>query len=421
MTHVPGGSMLEYDSLYMTPNQIADFSNGPVTIRFDVSTLQRSDRDWIDVWVQAWDTQEQRILDDDVPSALGNPRNAAHIEMGRGPNWGTEGQFHFESFDSNRSRVNSVPATGPSWNTVLTPSAQARSTVEIVLSRTHVKIWMPQHNLVWVDKDISPLNFTQGVVSYGHHVYGPEKGRDLSTGGQGQPNTWHWDNLSISPSIPFTIVKTDHRAASYQQSAAARTFTLAQPAPANSLVRFTAMGRSVKVSFDGGPAVATTRTGPNDASGGGSNSYIAQVPQGTTRMTFTIDPAFDSYGEVQNPTIFARTSGVPSPTPSPTPATATATASSTAAATSTPKVTATATPTAASTPKVTATATVVATATPSVPSPTPTVIVAPPPGGASGSVECQAQFRYREGGRGVYREVWRAVDCDSGQLLAPVR
>ncbi len=312
MTHLPAH---DYAVIYLTPDQLADLRNGPATIRFDVSTVSRSWRDWIDIWVQGWDTQEQRILDEAIPTSHGNPRHAVHIEMGDTADGFFEsatGTFHVEVFDGNRSKTYLEP-TGPGWSEVLKRSAMTRSTVEIVLSRTHIKVWMPQHNVVWVDQSIPALGFTEGVVSFGHHSYSASKGDDPLTGAAvGQANTWHWDNMSVSPSIPFTIVHSDHRAALWEDSAAARTFNFAMPAPPNSVLRFEAFGTAARVSFDGGPFVSAPRTGPYDSDKGfNPSSYLVPVPTGTTRATFEVTPAFGFVGQVSNPTIFGNR-GTPS-------------------------------------------------------------------------------------------------------------
>lgn len=40
-----------YGAVYLTPNHIVDFSNGEAVIRFDMSTLKTSTRDWISLWI----------------------------------------------------------------------------------------------------------------------------------------------------------------------------------------------------------------------------------------------------------------------------------------------------------------------------------------------------------------------------------
>ncbi len=405
MTHVPDDG---YQVIYLTPNQLADLSNGPATIRFDVSTLSRSARDWVGVWIQGWDTQEQRILEADIPTMQANPRNAVHVEMGASCcSMRSDGTYHVQVYDSNRQEVAGIAATGPSWTTKIVPSAQTRQTVEIVLSRTHIKVWAPTLGIVWVDQDIPALQFTQGVVSLGHHSYSAWKGEDMLTGaccGSGKPNTWHWDNVSISPSTPFSIVHSDKRAAMWNESVQARTFTFDAPAPANSYLRFSAFGESVRLAFDGGAMQPATRSGEHNFLEH-ATSYLMRVPQGATRVTFEMTPTWGLVGQVTNPTIFSRSGSAPTVS-----ATASPSSTATATATKTATATATATSTGSATATPTKTATPAASATPPAPAP------------SNSNAECQAQFRYRDkAGSGVFREVWRTVDCRTGAAIEVVR
>lgn len=335
MTHVPHPD--DYSLVYMTPDQLVDLS-GPAILRFDVSTLSRSDRDWIDIWVQAWDTQEQRILDTDIPTNNGNPRNALHIEQGGGCGGFTSlnGDFHVEVYNASRGKVACIPGNA-GWSSVLTPSAQIRSTVEIALTPGHVKVWMPALGHVLAEGDIPALGFTEGVVTFGHHSYSAQKGTDSLTGGTGTPNTWHWDNVTIDPAIPFTIRQPNHRAANWEDSAIGRTFSFA-PAPAGAVVRFEGWGQSFRISANGGSLLTATRTGgfsnPNTAS-----SYVVAVPEGTTSVLFEITPSSGFIGQVSNPHIFARGTATPTATPTPTvepPPTPTATPTPTVTPTPTP-------------------------------------------------------------------------------------
>lgn len=381
MTHVTAGAPHEYGAASMTPNQLIDFTDGPATLRFDVSTLSNGYRDWMDVWIQDWDVQEQRILDPNpefpIPTAQGNPRNAVHVEMGGASccspfvadaSSGGAGRMHVEVYNATRQRVHGFAPSGPSWTSVLTPSAQVRSTIEVVISRTHVKVWMPAYNLVWVDRAMSPLTWSKGVVSFGHHNYGSGKE------GQ-QENTWHWDEVSINPSVPFRMLHADRFAADYNASATGRTFTFSAPAPAGAMLRFNAVGGNVRVSFDGAPAVAAVASGlrTDDL---WPVSYWMPIPQGTTRATFSIgSPTFGNQGRVMGPIVFVLEGGAPSPTTSPSPGpSATSTPSPTPLPTASPSPTSTSTPTPtpSASPTPTASSTPSATSTPtSTPSPTP--------------------------------------------------
>jgi hypothetical protein len=133
--------------------------------------------------------------------------------------------------------------------------------------------------------------------------------------------------------VPFTLINTDHRSAFDESSLAQRTFVLDSPAPANALVRFSAVANSVGVAFNGGPVVQATRMSPAGQNSTGG-SFTAPVPAGMTSMVFTIQPS--AWGEVRNPTVFSMVGVAP---------TATATPTTTPTSTSTPTATATVTPT----------------------------------------------------------------------------
>lgn len=323
MTHIPGDGG-SYDVIYMTPDQMVDLS-GTATIRFDVSTLATSSRDWIDLWIQAWDTQEQKVLSaaSFTPTNQGNPRSALHVEMGGvcSSVGAGEGKFHIDVFDASRALATCIGASN-SWLSVLTPSAVTRSTVELVITPGHVKLWMPNNGgLVLSEGTIPALGFSQGVVSFGHHAYSPEKGANPSCVPtcNGIANTWHWDEISINPAVPFTIIGSDHRGAFYNESDAARTFIFGRPAPANSFLRFEGFGDQIKASYDGGAFNSVVRTGSFEHQEH-STSYFSPIPTGATRVTLRVDaPSYGSIGMVAEIHVFSKTVGGGTPTPTPTP------------------------------------------------------------------------------------------------------
>lgn len=411
MTHLAGDASLTY----LTPNQLLDLSGGTGTVKWDVSTTSLSTRDWIGVWIQNWDTQEQRILDTSIPAHQGNPRNAIQVEMGAiGPGFESgSGMWHIEVYDQNRN-LSALVNDGP-WGRkvfdVTKMSAQARTTFQVDITPGHIKLWLPAFNHVLAEGDIPALGWNKGVVTFGHFAYSADKGANPFTGaccevGQGEPNTWHWDNLSVSPSIPFTIVKPDHRS-----TRTGDVFQFSAPAPANAIMRFEAWSRNdgVRVSFDDGPLVKPTMTGLHTFQEQPVN-YIVQVPPGVTRARIVADGTGSCCAEANNPHIFALSAPLP-PTPSPT---ATSTAVPTATPTKTPTPAATGTPVGSVTPAPTGTV------PPTVlPTGTSTPVATPP---TTSATECQAQFRYRDTtGTGVFREVWRSVDCATGEPLEPIR
>lgn len=348
MTYVSG----EMVATYMTPNNLLDLSSGSGTVKWDVSTLSLSTRDWISVFIQGWDQQEQRILDNQIPGNQANPRNAMQIEQGGiGPAFESgSGMWHIEWYDANRELTALINdgCCGASVNKATPMSAVTRTTFQLDITPGHVRLWLPQFNLTLAEGNMPQVPWSAGLVTFAHHTYSPSKGYNPACEAgmlgpcdvtQGESNTHHWDNFTIAPAIPFTIIKPDHRGTRQGD-----TFTFAQPAPANALVRFEAWGDDVRVSFDGAPAIAATRTGAYNF-GENPSSFIASVPQGTTRARFIVTPSW-CCAEVNNPHIFALDGGAPSPTATTSPApTPTVTQSPSPTATSVPTPTPTVTPT----------------------------------------------------------------------------
>src|SRR5205823_15123866 len=120
-------------------------------------------------------------------------------------------------------------------------------TFELRISRTHIKFALPNYNYWWVDANIADLGWTSGVIQLEHHSYVPAKDC-LTTSANGCPNTWHWDNVSISSARPFTLIRANQRYA----DATSGTVTFPQPAPANAFLRYAAVGSALQVSFDNG-------------------------------------------------------------------------------------------------------------------------------------------------------------------------
>ena len=76
----------------------------------------------------------------------------------------------------------------------------------IVWEGEHLRFGMPAYSLAWVDTALPDLGWAQGVVQFGHHSYNPTKECPDCT-----PNTWHWDNVTIDPAVPFNITRGDRR------------------------------------------------------------------------------------------------------------------------------------------------------------------------------------------------------------------
>jgi hypothetical protein len=199
MTAVNGNGS-QYAAAYLTPDRQVDFSAGEAVVRFDLSTLRRSDRDWVDLWVTPFEDNLALPIEDWLPAYEGEPRRAVQVRMSHGQS----GTF-FRAAVVRDHQAQGLPLLSDrGYEQLLTPDAARRDTFELRLSRTRVRFCLPAYGHCWVDSAVADLGWSRGVVQLGHHSYSPWKGNCLS-GGCG-PNTWHWDNLSLEPAVPFTIL-----------------------------------------------------------------------------------------------------------------------------------------------------------------------------------------------------------------------
>lgn len=267
-----------YGLIYLTPDHKVDFTNGTVTIRFDMSTLRTSTRDWIDIYVSPMEDHLQLALEDWLPDLSGQPKRAIHIKMGQFNNKTTfEGAVY-----NNHNKLGLNPTWWVVYDDYLTPSATERTTFELQISRTHVKFGIPELNLWWIDTDIAPLDWSEGVVQFGHHSYTP--GKDCYLPGGCGPNTWHWDNISIDPAVPFTMIKSDRR---YTNSADGGVVNFDSPAPSNANLRFAGIGGNMEVSFDNGVTWQAARIQSQTRYNAEAFwSYFTPIPEGTQSVRF---------------------------------------------------------------------------------------------------------------------------------------
>jgi hypothetical protein len=297
-----------YGAVYLTPDHEVDFSAGEATIRWDVSTLRTSGRDWGDVWVTPREDALLMPLDGWLPSGYGLPRRGVHIRMDA---FNGKSTFRVEVI---RDGVAQQPQQA--WWVVyddwLTPSATRRDTFELRLGRAHLWFGMPAYGKKWFDVALADLGWDRGVVQWGHHSYTPTKGCTPVPGDvtQCHPNTWHWDNISISPAVPFAVVK----AAAGDQAIVTdgSDVPLAAPAPPGATLRFHSQYAGQRVSFDGG---ATWVDAPPMWSSADKwppqETFSAAVPAGATRVRFL--PRSGSAGPwyVRDVTIWADAPAVP--------------------------------------------------------------------------------------------------------------
>jgi hypothetical protein len=275
--------------VFFSPARMVDFSNGTAKVTWQVSTSRTSDRDWWDVWLSPF--SENRVVPTaDQPAFNGPPQDAVHVIMtgqdgcsphqAYGPRAGTafmydiyQGGAKVQQGGSGACMENALPGG---------ISAKVRATFELDISRTHVKFHMPDGtpDVVWVDANTN-LSFDRAVIVWGHHSYDP--GKTCGYSGICGPNTWHWSNVSISPAIPFTMLRPNGVASVH--NGVQTTVTLPQAAPSNAFLRFAAIGH-IQISLDGGPFQPPRLQG--DGPGPGTtNSYFTPIPAGTRTIKFT--------------------------------------------------------------------------------------------------------------------------------------
>jgi hypothetical protein len=359
-----------YGLIYLTPNQLVDFSAGEAAVRWDMSTHHDGFRDWVDLWITPYDAHLQLPFDSYPPGSPdlhGPPRNAVQIRMG-----GSSGNVVFEAYtyrDWVQTRAPLTTASTTALHSLVTESATQRTPFELRISRTRVQFGIVGGHQ-WHDWSIADLGWDRGVVQFGHHSYNPTK----HCSDQGlpaadcPPNTWHWDNVVVDPAVPFTLLRGDVRYLDHQGAItnpalmAEKRVTFPSPAPTGAHLRFAGYGATMEVSLDNGATWATVQRQalcPTCDRDGHYRSYWHPVPAGTqsVRLRGTTNAA-NNFWHARDFTIMALAS-VAAPTPTPT---ATAVPPT---ATATPMPTATATPTETPLPTSTPTA---------MPTPTPTVV-----------------------------------------------
>ena len=275
MTAINAGG---YGAIYLTPDRMVDFSTGEAVVQFDMSTLRTSSRDWVDIWLSPFDDQLVLPYHDVVPDLTGPPRRAVQVMMDF--NSGTDFRAYvYKNFD--QTELDSL--WWETYESKLTPSASRRDTFELRISRTSLKFGLPGYNLWWVDAKMPDLGWDKAVLQFGHHSYNPLK--ECAISGGCAPDTWHWDNVSISNAQPFTMLKAD---LPYVDAGTRRSVNFPSGAPSGAYLRFAGLGTTLDVSFDGGRSWQAARTQailpdpPEDH----FKAYWMPVPAGTTRVDF---------------------------------------------------------------------------------------------------------------------------------------
>jgi hypothetical protein len=290
MTTISDGG---FGEIVLTPDHLADWSNGPVTIKFSVSTFRTDPRDWISVDLTPFSDQLALPLPANYGEVdlQGTPRNLVEFKtdaIGSQTKWVAS-----EAVNSFRPTGVAEEVQGFNSATGIVDSKTIRTPFELTISRTEYSLKVGAGSAVGAGKTLlqgtfpTPLPFTQSVVQFSQIAYDPEK---CDTGAMDasscQANTWHWSDFAISNAVPYTLL----RPTSQVISAPGGAITFAQGAPAGSFLKFAAIG-NVQVSYDGGKTYSAAQTPPMDAGlfhEEHFTSYLTPVPPGTREAQLTV-------------------------------------------------------------------------------------------------------------------------------------
>lgn len=253
-----------YGAVRLTPACQVDFSAGEAVVSFDVTTARTSGRDWLSLWVTPFAEVVQMPLHFSTADGVGEPRRSIHLNMeadALGPDGPPSRTFWSAAVIQDFVGTVLPRADYRCYEDVLTPSPTRRDTYELRLSRTRLRFGMPAYDLWWIDTPLAPLDWSRGVVQFGHHSYNPYKNETGTPPEQWKagPNTWAWDNVRIEPAVPFAMLPGLPRSV----SRASERVDFADGAPAGAVLRFMALsGIPIEVSLDGGATWASAAEQP---------------------------------------------------------------------------------------------------------------------------------------------------------------
>ncbi len=315
-----------YGEITFTPAALLDWSQGTASATWNLSTLRTSCRDWLSFNVMPF--IDNLALTDGVGVDLaGEPRN--ELLFTSGPSCPSA----YHGYDVRNFDKTDIGGAGGAVENVVSPSAVTRSRFELDISRTHVRLGLPDSNFWMVDGDLkSPLPYAQAVVQFEQHSYTPDK-ECTPTPTTCASNTWHWSNLNYTNSVPFSILRGDV----FQVSHAPQNVVhFPAPAPANSFLRMEALAApgSMQVSADGGktwiPITKSQLSTDNQAGGFTAdhmNNIFLPIPEGTQTLTFTGTDAYWMWWIARNISIWSTSPAYSKPVANAAPPAGTAPAS----------------------------------------------------------------------------------------------
>ena len=286
-----------YSMIYLTPNQILD-TTGDFELSFDISTFQTNTaRDWVDIWITPYDSNLQLTLDEWLPDLQGEPITSLHIRQQHERFWTTD--------SIENGSITRLPHSVDVQTDHVTPSKMQRTRHVLRVTGDRMQFGLPEHNLWWYDGPVPPVlrGMNGAVVQLGHHSYTPDK--DCGTGLCG-PNTYHWDNISLTPAMGFAMIHADRRLIS--STTAPHGAQLSDATPQNAHLRFAGIGDSLEFSIDGGNTWQTPQLQQSlhGQARDHFKSYWTPVPAGITNIQFRGTNWYGGEWAVRDISVWAR-------------------------------------------------------------------------------------------------------------------
>jgi hypothetical protein len=297
-----------------------------------MSTRHDNARDWVAFWLSPFNENVLHPFTDAV-DLQGPPKDGVDvIQQGccaQGSKFAAYEILNF-AFNQNAGFGNPVAVSMEQAAATSTPS-NTRTQFELDISTTHIRFGIPAANWWVIDNNFpTPLPFNQAIFQMNHDSYDPCKDQPISVTNPCRADTWHWSDVSISPSIAFD----NNRIAQKSVHAGADTVVLDHPAGSSSYLRFESLAApgSTQVAFNGGPFQPATRQVINGDNGQIHDDHFSPywmlIPAGTTTIKFAGQNQYTGLWSVRDPAVWDRgvqppppppPSPVSSPTPSPIP------------------------------------------------------------------------------------------------------
>ena len=271
----------DYGAIYLTPNKLLDWTDGPATVTFDMSIERMSGRDWVDFVLSPYMDNVASFYEVGLVSF---PKTGWQMSMNNQGGFRLNGIKNYDTYQIGPNDFTPLRNLTPEG----VNDSAVRQPFKFVISKTHIRFEMmpsatnvcatkPRECLL-TDMDVDASGFTQAVVQFAQHSYNPTKDN------AGAPATWHWDEFNLSPSIPFTLIKSPTRIVSDETPVHFNA-----PAPANSYLRFSATASTVEVSINNGQSWQTAReTSASSSAQHLARSFFTPIPAGVQDVRFRL-------------------------------------------------------------------------------------------------------------------------------------